>query len=310
MRARVWPLFPVILAGACIAVACGSGGSGDDSNIGATDGSTDGTLGDGNTSGDGSVRDSAADAAVFSPLDFGSRLVLWLDSSQLLTLYDAGIDAAPGVDGWGDLSTEKNNAHLFSGTPQEVSGDAGLNGHPVVLLDNNSIFAIPESTSLIWGTGDFSLYVVFANESALDNFSLIAGKYDQTAPFPGPNLYANYFTPGPSTKIAARIDSTHYTLEADDSGSNDDKFRMVGMRRSGVKLELRIDGVSTSSDDAGYSDGGAIDVTAPDASFYVGGRPIGAPMSGRVAEVIGVKGTLSDADVSALEAYLKTKYGL
>ncbi len=123
-------------------------------------------------------------------------------------------------------------------------------------------------------------------------------------------MYANYFTPAPSTKIAARIDSTHYTLEEDASGSTDDKFRMVGMRRSGAKLELRIDGVSTSSDDAGYSDGGAIDVTAPDASFYVGGRPIGGPMSGRVAEVIGIKGTLSDADVSALEAYLKSKYGL
>jgi hypothetical protein len=309
MRSRVWPLFPVVFAGACIAVACGSSSSGDDSDIATTDGSvTDGTFsGDGSSSRDGSARDGAIDAAVFSPTDFGSRLVLWLDSSQMLTLVDAGIDAAPGVDGWGDLSTAKNNAHLFSGSPREASGDAGLNGHPVVSLDNDSILAIPESTSLIWGTGDFSLFVVFANESA--TFALVAGKYDENAPFPGPNLYANFFMPVPSTKIAARLDSTHYTLEEDDSGSNDDKFRMVGMRRSGARLELRIDGVSTISD-AGYPDGGAVDVTAPDASFYIGGRPTGSPMSGRVAEVIGIKGTLSDADVDALEAYLKTKYGL
>jgi hypothetical protein len=303
-------LFPVLFAGACIAVACGSSSGGDDSDIAAVDGSvSDGTFSDGKASGDGSVGD-AADSAVFSPLDFGSRLVLWLDSSQMLTLYDAGIDASPGVDGWGDLSSAQNDAHLFSGSPQVVSGDAGLNGHPVVWLANNSILAIPESTSLIWGTGDFSLYVVFANETPFGTFALVAGKYDETAPFPGPNLYSNYFMPAPSTKIAARLDSTHFTLEVDDGGTNDDKFRAVGMRRSGTKLELRIDGVSTTSDDGGYPDGGAVDVTAPDASFYVGGRPTGAAMSGRVAEVIGIKGTLSDADVDALEAYLKAKYGL
>jgi hypothetical protein len=310
MRRLRFHALPFLALGAGIAIACGSSSSGDDDAVPTGDGgSTDGTtVGDGNAPRDGSAGDGSADAAVFTPLDFGSRLVLWLDGSQMLKTRDAGIDASPVITDWNDLSTSHNNAHIFEGEPRELLGDAGIHGLPVVNFDGNSGLSIPESASLVWGTGDFSLYVVFRYQG-VPLFSLVAGKYDPVVPFPGPNLYANYFIPCLSTNIAARLDSTHF-VQTQDGGYDNDQMRVVGMRRTGTHLELRVDGVSNVTDDAGFPDGGVVDVSAPDASFYIGARPTGAQLKGDVAEVLGVKGTLSDADVEALEAYLKKKYGL
>ena len=101
------------------------------------------------------------------------------------------------------------------------------------------------------------------------------------------------------------------TLEADGGPYNDNVMRIVGVRKVGNKLELRIGGVAVvvNPDVSGY------DVTAANAAgtpSYVGGRD-GANfqnLEGDVAEMLGIKGTVTDFEQTDIEAYLKAKYGL
>jgi hypothetical protein len=85
------------------------------------------------------------------------------------------------------------------------------------------------------------------------------------------------------------------------------KARLVAMRRRGMTLEIRVNGAGAgSTTDAGIDR----DVSAIGYDFFIGGHDPTVRLKGTIAEVIAVKGTTSDADLAALEAYLIKKYGL
>ena len=93
------------------------------------------------------------------------------------------------------------------------------------------------------------------------------------------------------------------------AGLNDNAYRRLGGSRRGTELQLWVNGVA---------DAKKVLTTVPDVStigvpIRIGGAGVGAGADGLIgglAEVITIKGTISDADIAKLDAYFKTKWGL
>jgi hypothetical protein len=95
----------------------------------------------------------------------------------------------------------------------------------------------------------------------------------------------------------------------------DSTVHLLGGRRFGDTLEMRVDGVSSNTLTSAAEVN--VDISATGASAAIGQNGFGSPPGpefqqyhGDIAEIIAVGGTLSDGDLALLEAYLKTKYGI
>lgn len=251
--------------------------------------------------------DPDAATGSFTPASFGARLVFWLDATKGIGVSDAGKDGATAIVSWADQSALRNDAlqPVAALQPVVVGG-----AHPYVGFDGTDRIAIKDNPTIQWGKDDFAIATVVRYTNPQPTFALVVGKYDLQAPFPGPNIYANYFAPQPSTAMVGRIDGNH-VVASSVTGCNDGKPHVVVLRRTGTGIDVRVDDKASANAEAGAEAGGPIDVTAPDADIVIGNRPNGtAGLRGDVAEVIGIRGTVTDAEVSSLESYLRAKWGL
>jgi hypothetical protein len=258
-----------------------------------------------------------------------SGLALWLDGQKGLSLAAAGADAGdagPSVL-WLDQSGHGNNASGF-GSPA-ISG-AALHGKQAVHFGGATDYLlVSDSASLQWGTGDFVVALVvqhttFQNDAGTVYGTLYSKQIADVSPFGGVGLFAN--TPSRTSAILAQL-STAAQLTSDTAGYNNGTPFVVLMHRSvsaadaGSPADAGIDaaaasvgslGIVINGLDAGANSGVgyARDVSAVGYAARIGGTQYGQDMTGDIAEVIGVQGAVSDADLQKLEAYLKAKYGL
>jgi hypothetical protein len=246
----------------------------------------------------------------FTPDALGSKLVLWLAADGSYSLVDGGVV-------WKDKSDAGNDAvqddpahqpgYLDGGTDGSVAGNG------VVHFDGTSWLQIADSVSLEWATSDFGLYAVVRHTNVAPSYAIVYSKWTDTPPYPGIFLWANYpYGPthtGPAeTGYITRLDTDHELFS--DGGLNDDQMRVVGIRKTGDHFELRVAGqLAADTPDAGGYDAAAFDAVGR--PVYLGGRPqLVQMLQGDIAEIAGLKGTVSDKEQSDLEAYLKSKYGL
>lgn len=214
---------------------------------------------------------------------------------------------------WPDKSGTGNSAFQDASArmPFLLDGgsDAAVNGHGVVRFDGNQFLSITDSETLQWGTSDFGLYVVMRHlngPAVLPTYAIVYGKWTDSYPeYPGFFMWANY--PG-STGYATRLDATQVLKS--DGGKNDGVTRLVGARKTGSNYELRLNSEQVDLQlDASVPDASAFN--APDGAAVIGGRPAATQqLHGDIAEIIAVKGTLTEQEQTALETYLKSKYGL
>ncbi len=233
------------------------------------------------------------DAGPFDPSQL-TGLVLWLSANQGVTM---GANAS--VTAWADQSGKKNNA--APGTTLPIFIDQIANGQPAVRFDGAATYMqLADGPSFQFATGDFTVEVVDAVRGS--GIASLFGKTVQTTPFTGPVLFANFS----STKLGAQVDSNH-TATGTTTGLNDGNFHLFGMRRDSGTLEVRVNGLAEGNDPGT----GTIDVSATGSAPTIGGQAkLVQMLNGDIAEVIIVKGTLSDADLKSLETYLKSKYSL
>jgi hypothetical protein len=251
--------------------------------------------------------DGGADTAQpFTPAALGGRLVLWLDADRGYDLVDGGVV-------WKDQSPEGNHAiqDTPARQPQRIDGgvlDAGNRG--VVRFAGNQYLSIADDTSLQWGAGDYAIFAVVRhtnNPSSGNPYAIVYAKWIDTAPYTGPFVFANY----PETVTSGYVSRVDDSREArTDGGLNDGVLRLVGTRKLGNDLELRINGTKQDQIDAGGYDTAAF--SAFDASAVIGGRAAAnfQALEGDIAELIAVKGSLSDAEQTNIEVYLKARHGL
>ncbi len=254
----------------------------------------------------------------------GAGLVLWLDSTTgLIPTEDAGADAGTYLF-WADQSGNGNNATSVGAS---TVVDAALGGMPVVRFNGSSDYLIvADSPSLEFGTGDFLIAEVAQHTTPTDagvGYGFLFSKQDEVhAPYLGPALIANtgLLTSGIQAQVASGTGSVFSGL----TGYNNGTPFYVTMHRFAVTsdagaeaaalatLNLRIGGADAgAATGAGYADNvSAGDGGAGSWPLYIGGNNQKQDVRGDIAEVIAIKGSIADADLASLEAYLKAKYGL
>jgi hypothetical protein len=248
----------------------------------------------------------AADAAVRTPQSLAG-LVLWLDGTR-------GVQTSgEAVTSWDDQSGLKNDATpSATGSSDPVFVAKAIGTAPAVRFDGTNYLVIQDDASLQFGTGDFLVAVVARHTTPIHvgwGYGFFYNKAELALPFAGPALVAN--TEEGTTQIAAQITYHQAIIETAQSGLNDGQPMVLVMRRRAspglASLEIRLNG-ATSAISTGSTY--ATDVSAPGRPVFLGGTPNMQDIVGDVAEVVAVKGATPDADVTALEGYLATKYGL
>jgi hypothetical protein len=233
------------------------------------------------------------------------EVVLWLDADEGISTVDGNVDL------WTDLSGLDNNAsQIFADamptlTPSAVAGRAAatFNGQ-------TSFLTVSDVPSMQWGTGDYALFVVARCSNAdVETDRMLYHKTEVASPFNGVHLFLNpYFGTMPGQ--AAAQDNANVHAGSATGGYNDSTFRLYAGRRVGTTLQIRVNGTVVGQ----TTESPAINLDAPGRDAVIGhnGSPnIGQQaLKGDIAEIIAVKGVLSDANLAKLESYLRTKYAL
>lgn len=268
------------------------------------------------------ANDSASDATDDSAGVFSVKnvpgLALWLDGTTGIA------QNALRVSGWADRSGNGNHAGQATPGMQPAYLAGGIGGRPCVHFDSfanvGQMLSVPDSPTLQFGTGDFAVEVVarYDNDpgSAPELTRSCAAFYVKMVfaiSGGGVGFFGN--TPGnrPIDSNLQGITESSIQTWSTTTGYNDGVGRVVGFRRVGAGLEVRAGGVPVGTNSYKF----LTDVSAPGIPLNIGatggqGYPEGGlwRMNGDVCEVIAIKGSVSAGNLSAIETYLKAKYGL
>ena len=251
------------------------GDSGDAAPDAATDSSTDTSTGS----------DADPDAAGWTPKQLAG-LSLWLDD----TVGVISDPMKPGrVKRWLDQSGQGNNAESAGGdgvTSTPALDPAAVGGKNAIACDLQTYFTIASAPSLKFGTGDFGIIIV------------------SKVTAPG-SLLSKVTPEGLSLIVTAEATLRLQTVGVGGgvallAGTPTDKFTVIVAR--GAALKVRV-GTSTATGPASTAD-----VSGDNAPVELCRGSITQKLS--LAEVIAVKGTLTDADLTKALGYLNTKFGL
>lgn len=229
---------------------------------------------------DTSVADTGVDAGEWSPRDMPG-LTVWLDGSKGVV----GDPTKPGkIFKWQDRSGKSNDATVASADPPAIEANA-VNGKGAVKCDGGSYLSIKDAETLKFGTGDYGVITIAKATIAA-------------------NVGPTFFEKGVVAQITGEKSFRLITLmqgggEAVVQNVPVDTFAMYVAR--GSKMEVRAGGKT------GAGPKTTVDVSDANPAYICRGT-VDAFTS--VAELMVVKGTLSDADIAQAERYAKAKYGL
>jgi hypothetical protein len=254
---------------------------------------------------------AARSVAAFSPTDL-ANLVLWLRADLGITLNSGNVSA------WADQAGADAAHDVSQGTagnqPPWVASDSAANNRPSVDPDGSSD-RLQAASATPWrhlhdGTGG-TLVAVMKATGAGDNQYTVSS-WGPTTNDPGFSL-AYFGTVTDYWRITVRDGSGQTAISAN-TGDNtvvDGSVNVVAYRyqegRSPNEYDLRLDGVEKA---AGSS---AVAPSSGDgAALMIGARPLSTPdafSSCPVLELLTFSRGLTDAELTKLEAYLRTVYG-
>jgi hypothetical protein len=294
-------------AGAGGAAAGGSGG-------GTGAGGTAGSVGAGGAAGaavDAGVDQTAGDAAAEAPPAFSpsmlTGLVLWLDASKGIT-----VAAGAKLDQWTDQSGQGNSARQTTAASMPTYNTNVVHALPAVTFDGTVTFlSVADATSMEWGVADYAMVVVGRSANAnTDTNCMFYQKTLAASPYNGLNLFVNPAFGTLTGQVAAQDDATH-NIVSTAGGYNDNKFRLYAARRVGTTLQVRVNGTVVGQ----VSESPTVNIDAPGRAGQIGQNGYTPnsgfqALKGDIAEIVAIKGPITDADLGKLEGYLMTKYGL
>jgi hypothetical protein len=232
-------------------------------------------------------------------------LVLWLDAATGLTR-----DVQGGVTRWTDLSGRGNDAHqdVPAMRPTLSSDD---HGHPVLVFRPGGVLLrVTDNELLQWGTGDWSMFIVASTVNTLDNPALFMHKQDPYFPYVGWLFETNQSNAGEMGvgRLCGQLRYLDVRLCSAEGGHDDGALVLFGLQRTDREwLAVRVNGRASAKGLVPV-----LDVSAAGSDLFIGGHGSQPTfqLQGTIAEIVAVRGPLSDADRDALEHHLVDKYGL
>ncbi len=271
-----------------------------DSTVVPPDASSDSTTQD-SVAPDG-ASDSAQDTGQDTGQDAG-----WTPQSLtgLAFWYSAATPIIVGgnVVGWTDLSSNHNDASVSHGAV--VVHTKAVKGARDALTFSQAAMTVTDSASLQWGSGSDFVVAIVGSYTSPGN----AGAYflNKLGPYTSSNAIGWSAYAGADGQFWASLAYNGPIVKAGTS-VNDGVFRVFVARRknSGSTVEARVNGVPVS----GTVTAENVNTTQ---SMIIGaydGLVTSQGLVGDIAEVVGARGTIADGDVTAIESFLTTKYGL
>jgi hypothetical protein len=212
-------------------------------------------------------------------------VVFWLDGTEGVHLDDLN-----RVQHWDDRSGHGHDGLTFNFATRPLFDATGANGRPLLTFDkvNGRVLYIEDDPSLNWGFEDFTLMVVAASSNpAVSPGTFFRRNLKVTSSFEGEGRLG--------IQLADDID-----VSTTQGGYNNGALLLFTARRIGRHtVELRVNGESSLTKEVRELDVGDI------SRAYMG-----ESLQGGLAEVIGLVGPLSPADLEAMETYLLHKYGI
>lgn len=256
------------------------------------------------------------------------QLVLWLDA----TTDSCDLVNDSELETWRDQSQYRNTARPVASWLRPTFAKDRSNGHGAVRFtgvihppynDDAMTLAVEDSESLRFGVGDFAYLVVaeWSNDPTprvdpqretnryYGGLGFLLAKQTPAFPYSGVLMAANY--PGifyqvpAATKFVVQLSLASLYVASYDDGLNDAKFRLYEVRRRGTEVALRINAQPQNA----MRVKAELDLSAIQGRLLIGGSDA-QPLTGEIAEIVALKGTVPDVDLASLERYLMHKYDL
>lgn len=234
-----------------------------------------------------------ADAAPFTPKAVAG-LALWLDPN-------AGVvtEASGQVSAWAD---QTGTITVLQPNGANQPTNHRVNSKPVLLFGRTAWLGAAVGTKLDFGTGDVLVEVVCAVDDPGQGYTTVLYKVPAYAleglAYVGLQMYAL----GGAGKAAGGLDQENLALTAASGNTADGRLHVLGFRRAGTRISLRVDGAEVASRVIATRN---VDNTA---LLKVGGGVYSSRNS--LADVIIYKGSVTDLEMTAVETYLKLKNGI
>lgn len=223
-----------------------------------------------------------APLASFSPLSI-SGLAVWYDASDAATITDTG----GLVDSWADKS---GNSRTLTGTltARPTTGTRTQNSLNVLDFDGSNDY-LGASSAFTQGTSD-TVFIVCLNDDGADATTQFSYMADSAT---------SHTRLGKASTNAWRINSG---ATLDGGTPNTSAHLMVGVF-NGASSELRLDGASLTSGDAGSN--------STSLAPHVGRNRNGSQYwDGWIAEILHYDSVLSAGNIALVEGYLLTKWAI
>jgi hypothetical protein len=255
------------------------------------------------------------------------KVVLWLRASPQTCVRDDDQRISVWLDASGNGNDAKPDTSLLP--PRYISDETGdhdvVRFTPLESLESAHLperLLIADDESLHIADGDFSILLVgkFSNSDNpavvdADNTVLYNGagtllaKQEHSEPYPGILWMANYPSPfgrvRAQTRLAVQLELGGAMAMSYSDQMNQGDLRLYGLRRRGTDLGLFVNGER----EGGTHVAADTNLSAVNFPVVLGGEPV-QPLRGDIAEVVLVKGALSDAEQEGLQTYLMETYGL
>jgi hypothetical protein len=235
-----------------------------------------------------------ASLSTWTPVTSIPGLQAWFDASDASTLFDAtsggSLVAADGVVArWEDKSGNGRHATQATSGSRPIRKSNQTNGLDAILFDGTNDFLSLGSITI---PASHSVFQVYQRLGGVQSFG-IAGI---------PTRYASlWFSDGVLYQISNADFTTHGT-SSDSTGY----FLVSTIRNATTSIELRRNGSTVSL----VTTGAGVTNAASGTWTLIGDRTAGNFHTGNLCEIIVYDTALSDANRSAVESYLMTKWGI
>jgi len=251
----------------------------------------------------------------WTPTRLGAKLAIWFDGSDASTVLDAGgnvVTDGAYVQTWQDKSGNGRHATALAEAQRPRWFSGIQNGRAVVRTDGNDqldigsaggvfrnkaagyIFLVAKGSNPTGGD-DMQIAVLFSTATPGTAWLLILSRWTGVSNNGwtgiGRRLYADSYV---AVKLAG---STSYQLVC----------AYADFTNGNLRARLNADAFSST----GYSSGAgnSEDADSASASMFRFSNTTEMPADSEIAEVVVVNAAMTDAEVTALQSYLKTKWG-
>jgi hypothetical protein len=252
-------------------------------------------------------------ARTWTPADLGSKLAIWYDASDGATVLDAGgtpCTNGASVQTWQDKSGNSRHASATASAQRPAYYTAVQNGRAVVRATGASLMQATNAGAVF--RNKTAGYIVAVARTPSHSTG------DGTHPFvvattpSGLPTRLGCFSRGAAGNVwsagARRLDADSFTYAALGANTNAILVEARGDWGAGY-VRGATNGAALASTALPSGAGASQDTDGAGVALFSLPSPTYAPSGAEIAEAVIVNAAMSDAELSSLRAYLRTKWG-